>query len=905
MGDGVTIEEMEKISKVNQKPGKGNGEDIWIPALCEGYCADNPCALRVRRVNGVAVNIEPNREGDNFQELAKGHAKLCAKAFGNIQKIYNPHRIKTPLKRTNPGKGMGIDPKWVSITWEEALDIVAKKLNEIRSLDSSRLSHGGPGLGGLFACPAWHAFMRVFGHTRSLFGGRGTRCEMGEHTFAQRIHGAFQCEPDLDYCDYLLILGNNTSVSGGATEGTLFADARERGMKIIVVDPVLSPTAAKADEWLPIKPGTDTAFLLAMINVIVNELGLYDERFLKHETNSPYLIRPDGSFLRDKETGKVLIWDPKAKKAKAYDDSSIEDFALEGTYEIGGIKGKPAFQALKDHVMQYTPEWASSITDIPANTIRRISREFVERARIGSTIEIGGMTFPYRPVAMKLGRGISGIMHSYHAVLANHILAALVGSIEVPGGHMGGHTNREGKIRDGVWFYGVDFDWGIQAGEDGMPRSYHWPFIWPPKSYGGAEIFVPMTGEEPQSGMPPAAADPCMDFFFQLDHLDWRNLVEPPENLPVPLPPEMWIGYRTNPLMSLGNKQLVAKAMKNIPFIVTISYVLDEVTEFADIVLPEEVELERYLLYHKTRSVCHKKYYQLMLQQPVVEKMHDTWNANDIFIELADRLGLLNRFNTVMNTLLDLKGPYRLETDRKYTWMEVVDRQCKSYTDGAFGLEWFKKNGGLVRSVSVEDQYDIHRVMNEKKLRYPVPYMEDVKRAGEELNHNLRKVGIDWWPTDEYVPLPTYYPQEIEQLPPEYDFYVTNCRLATFGWGNNVDIPWMNEVSEHIRGANRVMMNAGAAKDRGIENGDDIWIESPFGKVRQKVCLIQGIRPDVVLIPGQFGHWAMPVAREKGRVSISDLLPVDYKWTDSVTGTQQGQLVKAKVYKVKDSGKVR
>jgi phenylacetyl-CoA:acceptor oxidoreductase len=113
----------------------------------------------------------------------------------------------------------------------------------------------------------------------------------------------------------------------------------------------------------------------------------------------------------------------------------------------------------------------------------------------------------------------------------------------------------------------------------------------------------------------------------------------------------------------------------------------------------------------------------------------------------------------------------------------------------------------------------------------------------------------------------------------------------------------MNELSEHINGANCITMNADAAKDRGIKDGDEIWVESPFGKVTQNVFLTQGIRPDVVLIPGQFGQWAMPIAREKGRVSISDLLPVDYKWTDRVTGTQQGQLIKAKVYKARDVAK--
>jgi phenylacetyl-CoA:acceptor oxidoreductase len=200
-----------------------------------------------------------------------------------------------------------------------------------------------------------------------------------------------------------------------------------------------------------------------------------------------------------------------------------------------------------------------------------------------------------------------------------------------------------------------------------------------------------MTGEKPRFGNHPAQSNPYIDFFYQLDHLNWRNLVDPPENFPVPLPPEMWIGYRTNPLLALGKKELVAEAMKKIPFIFTISYTLDEVAEFADIVLPEEVELERYVLYFRTRSACQEKYFELMLQQPVVEKIHDTWNANDIFIELADRLGFLESMNRALNEFLCLREPYNLKPDMKYSWVEIVDKQCRSFTNGAHDLEWFKE----------------------------------------------------------------------------------------------------------------------------------------------------------------------------------------------------------------------
>jgi anaerobic selenocysteine-containing dehydrogenase len=94
-------------------------------------------------------------------------------------------------------------------------------------------------------------------------------------------------------------------------------------------------------------------------------------------------------------------------------------------------------------------------------------------------------------------------------------------------------------------------------------------------------------------------------------------------------------------------------------------------------------------------------------------------------------------------------------------------------------------------------------------------------------------------------------------------------------------------------------MNDKAAKAKGIKDGDEIWIESTTGKIKQKVKLCQGIRPDCLLISGQFGQWAMPVAKETKRASISTLLPISIAWTDKMTGNQQWIVVKAKIYKDK------
>ena len=865
-------------------------EDVWIPTLCESQCADAPCLLRVHRVDGVAVGVEPNTQLEDFEHQVKNQGRLCPKSFGVIQKIYNPDRIKGPLKRMNPEKGRGIDPKWVEISWDEALDAIAKKLKRVRADDSRKLADGG-GIGAMRQA-GWRPFFQAFGPTQSLIGGRSTRCDQSEHAFSNRIHGAFQCEPDLEHCEYLLLFGSNTSASGGTPEGVLFSDARKRGMKTVVIDPVFSVTAAKADEWVPIKPCTDLPFMLAMIHVIVNELGVYDAPYLKEMTNSPYLVGPDGYFAREKESGKVLIWDSVDERAKPYDDETIKDLALEGDFDVEGAACRPAFQALKEHVKGYTPEWVSEITDISDDTIRRIAGEWVEKACIGKTIELDGITLPYRPVATKLGRGPTGVMRSYQVVLANHVLAALVGSIEVPGGHMGGSTFAKGKRKGHILWKQYGLDAGIIPGKDGMRDVHHYPFIWPPISYGAIETLCPMTD---YAHAKPPYDDPG-EFHFQMDHLNWRNLARPPKNLPVPEPPDVWIRYRTNPLLALGNPEVIIEVLERIPFVVSVSYVMDEVTDYADIVIPEQIEFERYMPYFNIRNACHKKYFMLALAQPVVNPVN-AMNINDILLELAHRTGFLDEMNSVFNQKLGLSEEYKLEKGKRYTWEEISDRCCKHYTNGTHDLEWFKNHGALTRPAQVEDQYDIHPGMKDQGLRYPVPYMEEVKRTGEELGRNLAEKGIDWWPTDEYTALPTYFPSKLDEVPAEYDFFVTTCRPIMFSYGSNLGLPWMNELAEQLPDQTHIVMNSDAAEARGIKEGDDIWVESQVARVNGKVTLRQGIRPDTLLIAGQFGQWGMPIAKDTGRVTLSTLLPIDPAWTDPMTGNQQGFSTKVKVYR--------
>lgn len=847
-------------------------KDLWTPTFCQ-VCLEGPCLVRVHTVDGVAVNIEGNRDVEGFAEFSKNRGSTCSKPFGMIQKLYNPHRVKAPLKRTNPEKGPNVDPKWIEISWDEALSIVAEKLKEIRAKDPRRLCVTfGPQL--ISHSGTWYAFLNAFGEVQDLGGGASLRCRMAEHIFGNLIHGAYRCLPDLTYCNYLINLGDNTLVSGGAPENMLYSAALARGMKAVVIDPVLTPTAAKADQWLPIKPGTDSAFLLALIHVILHELNKYDVEFLKTLTNSPYLVSNSGYFLRDKSDNKVMVWDPIDIKAKPFDDASIKDFALEGTYLVDGIEVRPAFQVLKDHIKKNTPEWAYGITEINPYAIRKIAKDFVDNAMIGSTIRIQGLTLPFRPAAIRLGRGISGAMHSYQCILATHILEALIGSIEVVGGHGGGMKETQGHWR------------GIKPGADGMLKFDSFPFTWPPISYDGVETLLPYA--KIYEGI-------------HMRHLAYRNLVEPAKNFPIPARPEALIRFRSNPIMSIGEPDTVVRVLASIPFIVSIAYVMDEMTEFADIVLPEHLELERFELTISAPPRAARKHREVLLKQPTVLPLYNTMEISDILTELADRIGILREYNGAVNARLCLAKQYMLDPGTKYNWVDIVDKQCKSVTSGAHDLQWFKKNGAILKPVRIEDQYDVHLKMIATKMRYPIPYMEHVKKTGEELARNLARVGIDWWPTFEYVALPIYVPPILEDVPSEYDFYVTVARIPQFAYGSSVTIPWMLELADHLRRHQCILMNAESAKVRGIKDGDEVWVESQVGKVKRNVKLCEGIRPDTLVIAGQFGQWTTPVARDTGWVSEVILTPIKHSWTDPVVGCMQGNLIKAKVYKAQGS----
>jgi len=283
------------------------GEDQSVYTSC-GMCV-NKCGVIARVSNGVIHKLDPN---PNF---IKSRAMLCARGNAGVKVVYDPDRLKYPLIRTGE-RGEG---KFRRASWEEALDLVAKNLNEI----GEKYTRAGV----MFASTEGTYQDHFFNQLAECFGSPNTvrHPTLCLSSNIQGFSATFGTNPTPDVlnADYIIMSGANRSEALITPDSIdmLKGDGGQR--KLIYLDPRFTKTAAKADKWYPIKPGTDMAFILAMINVIVTE-GLYDRAYIANNT-------------------------------------------------VG-------FDKLVPHIKSYTPEWAEGECEIPAADIRKIAREFAAAA---------------------------------------------------------------------------------------------------------------------------------------------------------------------------------------------------------------------------------------------------------------------------------------------------------------------------------------------------------------------------------------------------------------------------------------------------------------------------------------------------------------------------------------------
>jgi molybdopterin-containing oxidoreductase family molybdopterin binding subunit len=808
------------------------------------------CGIVAHRQDGVLVKIE----GDPDCPASRG--KICAKGQAGLIGLYDPFRVKVPMRRTNAAKGIGIDPGWEEISWDEALDILTDKLRKIREDDPRKLVISSFDQIALsyFIRPVWAI---AYGTPNSDWVGYF--CGNYLHASMYLTNGAFHSDFDLDYCNHVILLGNQQGFLAGLNATVMarkMAEARRRGLKVVVVDPIGTNAAAKADEWVPIRPGTDGALILSMINVLINELNCYDRDFLCSKTNASYLVMADGSYQKEEAGERPLVWDQKSNSAVPFDREGIQP-ALEGSFTANGESCRPAFELLREQVKNYSPEKAATITTIPADTIRRMAREFGDAARIGSTIMIEGQALPYRPVAVNIYRGAGAHKHGTNTALAVQILNMLVGAFYVPGGHRGPNL------------VGPAFQWKPGATEEGL--------ITPPSAIGHGARYYDFEERPPEE----LGLNELFPISTNRSPMYQMNLSAPGE-FGLPYKPEMLIVCRRNLMMNNTNPEPIAELLKKIPYIVSFATHVDETAEFADLVLPEAFYLERFDLFPNRPSHTMSQatgHFYWGVRQPVVEPQGQARRWIDVMLELADRLGFLGDVYKLFNVKWGLKDPYKLDPNRRYTMDELYDSWTKSLFGAERGIEWFKTHGYHKLRRTPDENYPGPFI----KARFPI-YFENMLRAKNSVTKVAAKMGKKWDVSD-YTAVPQWKPcPAYEQNQPPYDLYVVNFKIPFHALSVTTENPWLGELSERNPYAYKILINSETAARKGVRDGDQIWVESEAGRVKGEAKVTECIHPEVVGIAGVFGSWAegKPVAKGKG-VHFNTLLPLNMSRIDPIS----------------------
>lgn len=790
-------------------------------SLCQNFCG-----LFAYVQDGRVVKLE----GDPDNPRNFGH--LCAKGLSGFLPLYSPKRVTKPLIRTNSVKGLGVDPMWKEISWNEAIDIIAQRIRAVRDkYKTSREEHDPTyRLGG-----SSRILILTFDHPANYYGTQRAwmtalnafSAMIGPMWCGNAIHppsylntSTWELTPDAEYSKYILLIGSQAgSIIHYDTMNVArhIAEKRPGGVKVVSVDPVCSFSASKAEEWVPIRPGTDTAFIMALVNLLVNDYHLYDAKFLKEKTNSPYLLRQDGLFARDSKSSKPLIWDPIDGTAKTFDDPTIKDYALEGEYMVNDAPCKPAFQVIKEYVKKYTPETVSDTTSIPPETIRRIAKEMGEAAQIGSTITIDGVELPHRPVSVVWYRGLSAHRHAFLSGFAAMMLPTLLGAIQVPGGIMGHPPVRED----------VDSD-GLMVSKPFMGAPYPPRPVKKPKRIDLIDLF-PVTHTS-YFMIVPTLVNPEA-FGLKREELEM---------------PEILITWRENVVRNGFSPDVVAEALKKIPFIVAFNIDADETMQFADVVLPELHHLEKLVenVYQRVGEPGYWYGCKPALKPPFDPPWDRLVNMGQILLEIADRAGFLNDVYAEINRMWGLNdSPYELDVNKKYPYDEMMDRRLKVWLGPQYGLDWLlgEDGGLLVWNAKPHEKWKGAFRKGRAHL-----YYEFMIKAGHDVEKVVKDLGIPW-DTSDYQPIPDWKPCfSYAAKNNEYDLFAVNFKVPMMAHGVGRFNPLVQNLIEY-HDLDSVLMHPKTAAKKGINEGDEIWIETAKGrKVKAVVRLSERTHPEVL-----------------------------------------------------------
>jgi anaerobic dimethyl sulfoxide reductase subunit A len=406
--------------------------------VLHGYCSPNcrgKCQMDVYVRDGQIQKVEP-KIPDNEE-----YKRSCTLGLSHTQRAYNPTRLKYPMKRTDwsPGNpnptNRGPEAEFERIEWSEALDYVANEMDRVRNEYAPQsvyfeLGSGGAGINGT-----------IYSRLAGLFGGTMKSWSIDINVglgFRRITGGGYFNTPtnqatDIENANTIVIWGGNIFESRFQQDASKVLDAKENGAKIVVVDPVYNTTTAKADLWLPIKPGKDGHLAMAMIQTVFEE-GYLDEEFLRERTLGPALVREDGSLLRtgdvfpdgDDETPVAL--DQESGEPVPLEPETYGEYALFGEHNVAGETVTTGLTEIRDAASKYTPEEIADYVGIDAENIRQTVRWLGTRG----------------PGGILTGLGVDRYVYGHIFGQAYAILLALLGQYGMSGCVTGGITQGGG-----------------------------------------------------------------------------------------------------------------------------------------------------------------------------------------------------------------------------------------------------------------------------------------------------------------------------------------------------------------------------------------------------------------------------------------------------------------------------
>ncbi|MCK6385297.1 MAG: molybdopterin oxidoreductase family protein, partial [Rhodocyclaceae bacterium] len=735
--------------------------------------------------------------------------------------------------------------------------------------------------------------------------------------------------PDLDRAKLFVMIGTAEDHHSNPMKIAL-SKFKRNGGRFVSINPVRTGYSAIADEWVPIRPGSDGALLLAIIHEIIAQ-GLYDRDFLVRYTNAGQLVNLDeksdefGMFLRTEvpeEEGcfdpqNKLWWDRAANKPVVTHTEGCDPYLL-GEFKLSdGTPVKPSFQLLQERVKDYTPEWAEGLTGIPAATIRRLAQELP----IAWTDSWGKDhdTVTGNPVAFHAMRGLAAHSNGFHTIRALAILMTLLGTIDRPGGfrHKAPFPR---PIPPCAKTPNTPLAVKPNSVLDGMALG------WPAEP---DDLFVDEAGN-------PVRIDKAFSWEYPLSvHGLMHNVIT-----------NAWRGdpYRIDTLLifmanmawnSTMNTVEVRKMLNDkdeqgeyrIPFIAVCDAFQSEMTAFADLVLPDTTYLER----HDVMSMLDRPISEFdgpvdSVRIPVLPPTGECKPFQEVLIELGTRLKLpafttkagerkfrdypdfIVNYETEPGSGIGFLAGWRGKGGEKFMRGEPNPRQWEMYAQN-----------NCVYHHELPKSYQYMRNWNQGYLewsqrsritRYAEPilihlYSEVLQKfrlaaQGKGITRkppeHLRK-RIETW----FDPLPFYYePLEVQATDTrQYPLAAVTQRPMAMYHSWDSQNAWLRQIHAH----NYLFVNARTARLAGIDDGDWIRVESQWGKVRCMARHSEAVEPGTVwtwnAIGKAAGAWNLtPDANEaklgfllnhviseelpdgQGRISNSDPITGQAAWYD-------------------------